>query len=235
MRNGIPLSWSAVVLGAAAAATIPPQQQPHLATIDAPATEVYQPENASTPAPEELTDNATNSQADANQPTATDPPSDFLSNRTSENLEEPLTEFIQEVHTQAELQTVDGDPSSQVVAVETSYDAPPSSDYLVVDETPLVEPVAVEAAVSPQPPLSDNVQDASPPSTGAPSTTSAGPLEPLNLPSGASFMLGIISTTFSCLNRPYGYYADPDIHCRVYHVCNPSLFPDGSIRIQQHR
>merc|ERR1712002_898940 len=37
---------------------------------------------------------------------------------------------------------------------------------------------------------------------------SFGAFEPLNLPSGASVLLGSISSQFSCVGLPYGYYAD---------------------------
>ncbi|CAL4209028.1 unnamed protein product, partial [Meganyctiphanes norvegica] len=47
-----------------------------------------------------------------------------------------------------------------------------------------------------------------------------GVFEPLNLPSGASAMMGDISSTFSCADRPYGYYADVENFCSVYHICN---------------
>merc|ERR1711872_853239 len=43
---------------------------------------------------------------------------------------------------------------------------------------------------------------------------SFGAFEPLNLPSGASVLLGSISSQFSCVGLPYGYYADEDNSCR---------------------
>jgi len=61
-----------------------------------------------------------------------------------------------------------------------------------------------------------------------------GVFEPMNLPSGASSLLGDISTSFTCLNRPYGYYADQDNSCRVFHICNPSLFSDGAVESYQY-
>ncbi|CAL4209029.1 unnamed protein product, partial [Meganyctiphanes norvegica] len=61
-----------------------------------------------------------------------------------------------------------------------------------------------------------------------------GSFEPLNLPSGASFMLGDISSSFSCSDRPYGYYADVDNFCRVYHICNPQEFADGTVQTYQY-
>ncbi|XP_068230766.1 uncharacterized membrane protein DDB_G0293934-like isoform X1 [Palaemon carinicauda] len=62
----------------------------------------------------------------------------------------------------------------------------------------------------------------------------SGVFEPLNLPSGATRLLGSISSSFSCTNRPYGYYADQDNACRVFHVCNPALFSDGKIETYQY-
>ncbi|XP_066986764.1 protein rtoA-like [Macrobrachium rosenbergii] len=61
-----------------------------------------------------------------------------------------------------------------------------------------------------------------------------GIFEPLNLPSGASAILGGISTSFSCVHRPYGYYADQDNSCRVFHICNPYLFSDGAVWTYQY-
>ncbi|XP_069973382.1 uncharacterized protein [Penaeus vannamei] len=55
-----------------------------------------------------------------------------------------------------------------------------------------------------------------------------GVFEPLNLPASASSLLGTVSTAFSCDDLPYGYYADRDNACRVYHVCYPALFADGA-------
>nr|XP_027233055.1 probable ATP-dependent RNA helicase ddx42 [Penaeus vannamei] len=61
-----------------------------------------------------------------------------------------------------------------------------------------------------------------------------GVFEPLNLPSGASALLGSISTSFSCLDRPYGYYADRENACRVFHVCYPALFSTGAVETTVH-
>lgn len=62
-----------------------------------------------------------------------------------------------------------------------------------------------------------------------------GVFEPLNLPASASSLLGSISTAFSCDDLPYGYYADRDNACRVYHVCYPALFGDGDSVTYQYR
>ncbi|CAL4077323.1 unnamed protein product [Meganyctiphanes norvegica] len=65
-------------------------------------------------------------------------------------------------------------------------------------------------------------------------TEFGGEFEPLNLPSGASYLLGDISSSFSCADRPYGYYADVDNFCRVFHICNPNLFQDGTVQTYQY-
>ncbi|XP_067004669.1 uncharacterized protein [Anabrus simplex] len=51
--------------------------------------------------------------------------------------------------------------------------------------------------------------------------------EPLGLPSNATSIRSSISDQFSCDSRGYGYYADVDNECQVFHVCLPVLFPDG--------
>ncbi|XP_042866134.1 uncharacterized protein LOC122249394 [Penaeus japonicus] len=61
-----------------------------------------------------------------------------------------------------------------------------------------------------------------------------GVFEPLNLPASASSLLGSISTSFSCDDLPYGYYADRANSCRVYHVCYPALFADGATVTYQY-
>ncbi|MFI0982736.1 chitin-binding domain-containing protein [Streptomyces sp. NPDC021093] len=37
-----------------------------------------------------------------------------------------------------------------------------------------------------------------------------------------------LETSFSCNERPYGYYADPETDNQVFHVCLPAQFPDGT-------
>ncbi|KAJ8707267.1 hypothetical protein PYW08_011401 [Mythimna loreyi] len=49
----------------------------------------------------------------------------------------------------------------------------------------------------------------------------------LNLPANASSIRENITDTFSCENRTYGYYADVDNDCQVFHVCLPSQTPSG--------
>lgn len=51
----------------------------------------------------------------------------------------------------------------------------------------------------------------------------------LQLPAGAELVLGdYVQTTFSCEDaehQRYGYYADVDNNCQVFHVCNPVQLP----------
>merc|ERR1711872_76509 len=63
---------------------------------------------------------------------------------------------------------------------------------------------------------------------------SSGAFEPLNLPSGASVLLGSISSQFSCVGLPYGYYADEDNSCRVFHVCNPLINANEGVETYQY-
>ncbi|XP_041985271.1 uncharacterized protein LOC121737669 [Aricia agestis] len=49
----------------------------------------------------------------------------------------------------------------------------------------------------------------------------------LNLPANATSIRENITDTFSCENRTYGYYADVDNECQVFHVCLPTQTPTG--------
>ncbi|XP_045508315.1 uncharacterized protein LOC123704092 [Colias croceus] len=49
----------------------------------------------------------------------------------------------------------------------------------------------------------------------------------LNLPANATSIRENITDTFSCENRVYGYYADVDNDCQIFHVCLPSQTPTG--------
>lgn len=40
---------------------------------------------------------------------------------------------------------------------------------------------------------------------------------------------GQLRTTFSCEGLGYGYYADPDNDCKIFHVCQSFRMSDGSI------
>ncbi|OQR79010.1 hypothetical protein BIW11_00215 [Tropilaelaps mercedesae] len=54
----------------------------------------------------------------------------------------------------------------------------------------------------------------------------------LSLPDGAQLLVGDTQSTFSCPDQ-YGYFADVDTDCRVFHVCNPVSHPNG-LRVMQH-
>jgi hypothetical protein len=44
------------------------------------------------------------------------------------------------------------------------------------------------------------------------------------LPDGVADILQFpIRSTFDCTNRPYGYYADVDNDCKIFHVCYPVM------------
>lgn len=49
----------------------------------------------------------------------------------------------------------------------------------------------------------------------------------LSLPSNATSIRSDISDNFSCNEKAYGYYADIDNDCQVFHVCLPVTYPDG--------
>jgi len=52
--------------------------------------------------------------------------------------------------------------------------------------------------------------------------------QPLGLPSNATSIRSNIVDTFSCEGKPYGYYADVDNECQIFHICLPQTFPDGT-------
>lgn len=54
------------------------------------------------------------------------------------------------------------------------------------------------------------------------------------LPDGADLILGAINTGFSCDGRIYGYYADQGNDCRIFHVCVPDVFPDGTTQTRMY-
>lgn len=51
-------------------------------------------------------------------------------------------------------------------------------------------------------------------------------LPPLELPSNATSIRAEITDTFSCENRGYGYYADVENECQIFHVCLPVMNAD---------
>ncbi|XP_023232244.1 uncharacterized protein LOC111632107 [Centruroides sculpturatus] len=54
------------------------------------------------------------------------------------------------------------------------------------------------------------------------------------LPDGAELIVGSIKTSFSCNGLGYGYYADVDNNCQIFHVCNPIEHPDGTQEVEQY-
>jgi len=55
----------------------------------------------------------------------------------------------------------------------------------------------------------------------------------LGLSAGASELIPNIRATFSCLGRNYGYFADVDNNCQIFHVCHPSRNAAGEPVIYQ--
>ncbi|XP_013792159.1 uncharacterized protein LOC106476036, partial [Limulus polyphemus] len=48
-----------------------------------------------------------------------------------------------------------------------------------------------------------------------------------DLPDGAQIIVGPIKTTFSCDGYRYGYYADVDNDCKIFHICHPQILANG--------
>jgi hypothetical protein len=53
------------------------------------------------------------------------------------------------------------------------------------------------------------------------------PPQLLTLPSNATSIRTDISDSFSCDGRDYGYYADVENDCQLFHVCLPMTYSDG--------
>ncbi|CAH1997770.1 unnamed protein product [Acanthoscelides obtectus] len=49
----------------------------------------------------------------------------------------------------------------------------------------------------------------------------------LTLPSNATAIRNDITDSFQCEGRDYGYYADVDNDCQLFHVCLPVTYADG--------
>jgi len=58
-------------------------------------------------------------------------------------------------------------------------------------------------------------------------------LEAYDLPDGAELIVGQIKTTFKCPEQ-YGYFADVDNECKIFHICHPVDFPDGRHELFQY-
>lgn len=53
------------------------------------------------------------------------------------------------------------------------------------------------------------------------------PPQLLTLPSNATSIRTDISDSFYCDGRDYGYYADVENDCQIFHVCLPVTYSDG--------
>ncbi|XP_045477678.1 uncharacterized protein LOC123682901 [Harmonia axyridis] len=53
------------------------------------------------------------------------------------------------------------------------------------------------------------------------------PPQLMTLPSNATSIRTDISDSFQCDGRDYGYYADVDNDCQIFHVCLPITYSDG--------
>lgn len=49
----------------------------------------------------------------------------------------------------------------------------------------------------------------------------------LTLPSNATSIRADITDSFSCDDKVYGYYADVENDCQIFHVCLPVTYADG--------
>lgn len=54
------------------------------------------------------------------------------------------------------------------------------------------------------------------------------------LPDGAELIVGSIKTSFSCDGLGYGYYADVDNNCQIFHICNPIEHADGTQEVEHY-
>ncbi|XP_050687714.1 U-scoloptoxin(01)-Cw1a-like isoform X2 [Eriocheir sinensis] len=54
------------------------------------------------------------------------------------------------------------------------------------------------------------------------------------LPYGAELLHRQIVNTFSCAGRPYGYYADVNNDCKIFHVCVPVSDEQGNLVEEAH-
>lgn len=53
----------------------------------------------------------------------------------------------------------------------------------------------------------------------------------MGLPSNSTAIRNNIVDTFSCDGKVYGYYADIDNECQLFHVCYPVELPDGTKQV----
>ncbi|XP_034121820.1 titin isoform X2 [Drosophila guanche] len=81
----------------------------------------------------------------------------------------------------------------------------------------------------PEPPTAEvqEVQEMESEPEAAPAAAPAAPLGTLTLPSNATSIRADITDNFSCANKTYGYYADVENECQIFHVCLPVTYADG--------
>jgi|ERR1712168_960148 len=58
--------------------------------------------------------------------------------------------------------------------------------------------------------------------------------EPFGLSSGAFNLFGNVDSSFSCEGRIYGFYANEELNCQIFHVCEPLEYPDGRTETVQY-
>ncbi|XP_013783693.1 uncharacterized protein LOC106467860 [Limulus polyphemus] len=54
------------------------------------------------------------------------------------------------------------------------------------------------------------------------------------LSDNTNLVLSPVGTQFSCVNKTYGYYADMEAACKVYHICNPYVTQYGQEQAVQY-
>lgn len=53
------------------------------------------------------------------------------------------------------------------------------------------------------------------------------------LPDGAEILIGSVKTSFACPQGAFGYFADVDNNCNIFHICHPVTDEDGVTETQQ--
>ena len=51
-----------------------------------------------------------------------------------------------------------------------------------------------------------------------------------DLPDGVELLIGSYKTTFSCQGLRYGYYADVENDCKLFHICHTVELADGTVQ-----
>lgn len=107
-------------------------------------------------------------------------------------------------------------------AAPASEPAAPPADAPAAAAPP-PEPVGPAAARGPAPPPPARPSPILPP---APAPQPDGP-SVFVLPDGANIIVGQIREGFTCEGKIYGYYADINNDCKIFHVCVPVLDAEG--------